>query len=141
MFLVCVSIVHVCLESIPSQRFGKMRNSTLCVFLFRLGFVLHGCCTPHNHGHGRFGHAHHHHPVSTHGGGAKPDDPDVEVGSLAPRTTTNINVRAAFIHVLGDLVQSIGVLIAAFIIRYKVSLRTDEERNFGRTSFRFDHLD
>ncbi|VDM53357.1 unnamed protein product [Angiostrongylus costaricensis] len=28
----------------------------------------------------------------------------------------NINVRAAFIHVIGDLIQSIGVLIAALII-------------------------
>ena len=33
----------------------------------------------------------------------------------------NMNVRAAFIHVIGDLLQSIGVLIAAFIIYYKVS--------------------
>jgi Co/Zn/Cd efflux system component len=33
---------------------------------------------------------------------------------------SNINVRAAFIHVIGDLLQSIGVLIAAFIIYYKV---------------------
>ena len=32
----------------------------------------------------------------------------------------NINVRAAFIHVLGDLVQSIGVLIAAVIIKVQV---------------------
>ncbi|KAG1658198.1 Zinc transporter 2 [Nymphon striatum] len=32
---------------------------------------------------------------------------------------SNINVRAAFIHVLGDLVQSIGVLIAATIIYFK----------------------
>lgn len=31
----------------------------------------------------------------------------------------NINVRAAFIHVLGDLVQSLGVLIAAVIIWFK----------------------
>ncbi|XP_077996580.1 proton-coupled zinc antiporter SLC30A2-like [Glandiceps talaboti] len=31
----------------------------------------------------------------------------------------NINVRAAFIHVLGDLIQSIGVLIAAYIIKFK----------------------
>lgn len=31
----------------------------------------------------------------------------------------NINVRAAFIHVLGDLVQSLGVLIAAIIIWFK----------------------
>lgn len=31
----------------------------------------------------------------------------------------NINVRAAFIHVIGDFIQSLGVLIAAFIIYYK----------------------
>jgi cation diffusion facilitator family transporter len=31
----------------------------------------------------------------------------------------NLNVRAAFIHVVGDLIFSIGVLAAAFIIRYK----------------------
>lgn len=33
---------------------------------------------------------------------------------------TNINVRAAFIHVLGDLIQSIGVLIASLLILWKV---------------------
>ncbi|XP_060560367.1 proton-coupled zinc antiporter SLC30A2-like [Ruditapes philippinarum] len=31
----------------------------------------------------------------------------------------NINVKAAFIHVLGDLLQSVGVLVAAFIIYFK----------------------
>uniref|UniRef100_A0AC34QL07 Solute carrier family 30 member 2 n=1 Tax=Panagrolaimus sp. JU765 TaxID=591449 RepID=A0AC34QL07_9BILA len=30
----------------------------------------------------------------------------------------NINVRAAFIHVLGDLLQSVGVLVAALLILY-----------------------
>eukprot|EP00116_Pleurobrachia_bachei_P007124 sb/3467386/ len=35
----------------------------------------------------------------------------------APRV--NINVRAAFIHVVGDFIQSIGVLVAAIIIRIK----------------------
>ena len=34
----------------------------------------------------------------------------------------NINVRAAFIHVLGDLIQSVGVLVAAIIIFIKVSM-------------------
>ena len=33
----------------------------------------------------------------------------------------NINVRAAFIHVLGDIIQSIGVLISSLIIKLKVS--------------------
>ncbi|XP_059167548.1 proton-coupled zinc antiporter SLC30A2-like isoform X2 [Physella acuta] len=32
---------------------------------------------------------------------------------------SNINVKAAFIHVIGDLFQSVGVLVAAFIIYYK----------------------
>ena len=33
----------------------------------------------------------------------------------------NVNVRAAFIHVLGDFLQSIGVFIAALLIWFKVS--------------------
>ncbi|KAF6213465.1 hypothetical protein GE061_011185 [Apolygus lucorum] len=31
----------------------------------------------------------------------------------------NINVRAAFIHVVGDLIQSVGVFIAALVIQFK----------------------
>lgn len=31
----------------------------------------------------------------------------------------NINVRAAFIHVIGDFIQSLGVLVAAFVIYFK----------------------
>jgi zinc transporter 2 len=34
----------------------------------------------------------------------------------------NINVRAAVIHVLGDLIQSIGVFISACVIKFYVSL-------------------
>lgn len=32
----------------------------------------------------------------------------------------NINVRAAFIHVVGDFLQSVGVFVAALVIYYKV---------------------
>jgi len=32
----------------------------------------------------------------------------------------NINVRAAFIHVIGDFLQSVGVFIAALVIFFKV---------------------
>ena len=35
----------------------------------------------------------------------------------------NINVQAAFLHVLGDFIQSIGVIIAAVIIKFYVSYR------------------
>lgn len=34
----------------------------------------------------------------------------------------NINVRAAFIHVVGDIIQSLGVLVAALIIKFTVSI-------------------
>lgn len=65
-----------------------------------MGFLLHQ--GGHGHSHGG-GHGH------SHGGGGHAHGDDA----------TNINVRAAFIHVLGDLIQSIGVLIAAFIIKFK----------------------
>ena len=53
-------------------------------------------CTLHQHGH-------------SHGG-----------GSSHSHGGQNINVRAAFIHVLGDFLQSIGVFIAALVIYFKV---------------------
>uniref|UniRef100_A0A6G1S873 Zinc transporter 2 n=1 Tax=Aceria tosichella TaxID=561515 RepID=A0A6G1S873_9ACAR len=37
------------------------------------------------------------------------------------RDRSNINVRAAFIHVIGDFLQSLGVLIAALIIHFEPS--------------------
>jgi zinc transporter 2 len=42
----------------------------------------------------------------------------------------NINLRAAAIHVIGDFVQSIGVLIAAIIIRIKPEYKIADVRNF-----------
>lgn len=68
-----------------------------------MGLVLHNPCGRHHHGHSH---------------GLQPAQNQIEE-STNSQTFQNINVRAAFIHVLGDLVQSIGVLIAAFIIRYK----------------------
>lgn len=70
-----------------------------------MGLVLHNPCGKNKHGHSHgLQSAHAHSEEST---------------DSSSHTFQNINVRAAFIHVLGDLVQSIGVLIAAFIIRYK----------------------
>nr|CAI5849836.1 unnamed protein product [Callosobruchus analis] len=39
-------------------------------------------------------------------------------GHTGANDTSNINVRAAAIHVLGDLLQSVGVLVAAIIIKF-----------------------
>ncbi|CAP33941.2 Protein CBR-TTM-1 [Caenorhabditis briggsae] len=64
------------------------------LFNIIMGLVLHFGTGGHGHTHG--GHSNHGH---SHDG-------------------KNVNVRAALIHVIGDLVQSIGVLIAAIIIKF-----------------------
>lgn len=60
-------------------------------------------CTLHSHSHG---HSHGNTKSSDieHGHGAHPE---------------NINVRAAFIHVISDFVQSCGVFLAALIIYFR----------------------
>ena len=54
------------------------------------------------HGHSHAGGGGH-----SHGGGS---------GSASASDSENLNVRAAYIHVLGDLIQSVGVMIASIII-------------------------
>ncbi len=71
-----------------------------CVCVCRMGFLLNQSGHLHSHGHT------HSHGSPGRGQGQRGH------GSLA--------VRAAFIHALGDLVQSVGVLIAAYIVRFKV---------------------
>lgn len=41
-------------------------------------------------------------------------------GGGSTHSHDNINVRAAFIHVVGDFLQSFGVFVAAVVIYYKV---------------------
>ncbi|XP_017891948.1 zinc transporter 2-like isoform X4 [Ceratina calcarata] len=72
-----------------------------------MGLSLHQHSHSHGHGHG--------HEHESHKSSRNPENPilDEEVDR------TNINVRAAFIHVLGDFIQSVGVLIAALVIYFK----------------------
>lgn len=42
-------------------------------------------------------------------------------GTQSECKSENINVQAAFLHVLGDFIQSVGVIIAAVIIKFYVS--------------------
>ncbi len=76
--------------------------------LFSMVMVLH----QHSHSHG--GHGGHGHGNKESAG----DTPSSRVKSHV--RAENINVRAAFIHVIGDLVQSIGVVIAGYIISFWV---------------------
>ena len=91
------------------------------------------CMVLHQHSHGHGGHGH------SHGGGvraARREQEEAEVGQEAVEgvateqrrkrrkksnnSAVNINVRAAFIHVIGDLIQSIGVVLAGYVIWFKV---------------------
>ena len=82
------------------------------LFNIVLGFVLHG--VPHSHSHGGGGgggsraHSHLHHDNDGSGG----ESGDHKHSSDAE----HLNVRAAMIHVLGDLIQSVGVLISSILI-------------------------
>ena len=75
----------------------------------------------HGHSHGGQGHSH--------GDQGRAEEGH---GHHRKKHKKNINVRAAFIHVIGDLIQSIGVLVAAFIIKYYVSMRSAHSLDFHR---------
>lgn len=76
------------------------------VFNIILGVILHGICkVPHSHSHGGGGGSNHGHSHHDHG---EHEDQD---------SSKHINIRAALIHVFGDLLQSVGVLISSIIIK------------------------
>jgi len=86
----------------------------------------HGGGSSHAHGPAKQGNAHGHaHEGNEHDhdhGHSHDDESGHSTDEETAQTNNhsqNINVRAAFIHVLGDFVQSIGVLIAAIIILFK----------------------
>uniref|UniRef100_G3PX98 Solute carrier family 30 member 4 n=1 Tax=Gasterosteus aculeatus TaxID=69293 RepID=G3PX98_GASAC len=79
-----------------------------------MGFLLNQNGHLHSHGHGH-AHAHGHSHGSAAASSSQSAGSGQHQGSLA--------VRAAFIHALGDLVQSVGVLIAAYIVRFKPELK------------------
>lgn len=88
-------------------------------------FILHNdACSlsiphhGHSHGNGHHGHSH----------GHENHEHESIVVDVVPghsheennKSTKNINIQAAMIHVIGDFVQSIGVLLAAILIKIKV---------------------
>ncbi|CAI5644931.1 putative proton-coupled zinc antiporter SLC30A4 [Oreochromis niloticus] len=79
-----------------------------------MGFLLNQGGHLHSHSHGH-GHSHGPSPASAGASSSQSAQQQKPHGSLA--------VRAAFIHALGDLLQSVGVLIAAYIVRFKPELK------------------
>ncbi|NXT11313.1 ZNT4 protein, partial [Prunella fulvescens] len=76
-----------------------------------MGFLLNQSGHLHSHSHS---HPHSHVPQPSSPSGAQ----DSSHGHSS-QGHSSLAVRAAFVHALGDLVQSIGVLVAAYIIRFK----------------------
>merc|ERR1719397_413562 len=98
-------LVYLAVRRLHDQDFEIHDTAMLIVasaavaFNVLLGFTLHGACGLHDHNHSHGGHQHHQH-------------------SDSDETSRQINIRAALIHVLGDLLQSIGVLISSLLIKF-----------------------
>jgi solute carrier family 30 (zinc transporter), member 2 len=85
-----------------------------------MAMVLHGSsCHHHNHSH--HGHGHRRSSGDDEMKVLQIDDNDKTIQSEAE----NINVQAALLHVLGDFLQSVGVILAAVIIKIYVSQRLE----------------
>jgi len=87
-----------------TSAFGVGVNIIMGASLHQHGHSHGGGSGGHAHGSGEEGHAH--------GGGE-------EGHAHAEKEKENINVKAAFIHVIGDFLQSLGVFIAAIVIYFK----------------------
>lgn len=94
-----------------------------------MAFTLHqsghghshgGLSGGHSHDHGKEnGHSHDHGKENGHSH-SNADHCEVEENGSGKRQQANASVRAAFVHVIGDLLQSISVLVSALIIFFKV---------------------
>lgn len=91
----------------------------------RMAGVLHGgSCHSHHHNHSHGGDLLNHQQTRL-VGDDEAKELHIEDGSIAKaqsgcKSNENINVQAAFLHVLGDFLQSIGVIVAAVIIKIYV---------------------
>ena len=91
----------------------------ICAVFFNivLGLLLRG--VPHSHGHSHGGSNGGH----SHGGHVRLEDSfDDDVTFESVKNQEHINVRAAMIHVLGDLIQSIGKVLFAFPDEFFISI-------------------
>merc|ERR1719222_886369 len=106
-WLVTGVIVYMAILRVINQEF--MSEPKAMLITSGLGVLVNIVmgATLHQHGH-------------SHGGGSNHGHShDVEKGVKPEKHSENINVSAAFIHVLGDFIQSVGVFLAAIVIYFK----------------------
>ncbi|RUS70263.1 hypothetical protein EGW08_021977, partial [Elysia chlorotica] len=136
-WLVSGILCYIAVERIVQEHYKDVKPNEMLitaslgvVINFIMGFVLHSeICCGHAHSHNKFGHGHSHnthshshnthshntHSHNTHSHNTHSHNTHKD---RSHHQKKNINVRAAFIHVVGDIIQSIGVLVAALIIKF-----------------------
>ncbi|XP_034560076.1 zinc transporter 2-like [Notolabrus celidotus] len=105
---------------------GVLANIVMALTLHQSGHGhSHGGLSSHGHGHSHGGHSHSpkkgQKQITDHAN-SKDDHGDPEHNGVDHRgrnQQANASVRAAFVHVVGDLLQSISVLVSAIIIYFK----------------------
>ncbi|PAA47743.1 hypothetical protein BOX15_Mlig031079g1, partial [Macrostomum lignano] len=103
-------LVYLAIERVVNQNFEVQGQAMLITSGVGVAVNIIMAVTLHQHGHS-LGTDHGHSHANNHGN----DDHG--------HSDQNINVRAAFIHVVGDFLQSLGVLCAAFVIYYRPDLK------------------
>ncbi|ALC40425.1 CG11163 [Drosophila busckii] len=136
-WLLTAMLVFVAVQRIYSQEFQIDANVMMCISAIGIAinivmmFVLHGSWFTtaagghghsHSHGHSHThvnstGHAEGQNVVITNGLKAMQQQNVGCAQQQQQQQQHNLNLRAAMIHVIGDLVQSIGVFLAAILIK------------------------
>ncbi|KAL5015019.1 hypothetical protein ScPMuIL_009289 [Solemya velum] len=144
-WLVTGVLLYIAVERIIQKHYKEVKADEMLItaslgvaFNIIMGFVLQSekCCgsaplmTNFGHGHG---HSHsngqdkRHPSMNNQDSHAKSDfdyqhldsDSSDSDTSAPKQNQKNLNVRAAFIHVIGDIIQSLGVFVAAIIIKVR----------------------
>lgn len=105
-----------------SSILGLIFNSLIMWILHYAGIEEHGGLG-HDHSHdGDHGHGHGHGHGHDHGHDHHDDHPQKELSEHLHHHSTkdesSINVKAAMIHIIGDMLQAIGVVVAAVIVYF-----------------------
>ncbi|XP_065225157.1 proton-coupled zinc antiporter SLC30A2-like isoform X2 [Planococcus citri] len=111
-------LFYVAVERVISQEFEIESEAMLITSAFGVCVNIVMALTLHQHHH-----HHHHHDDHNRAKDAESTraigDGDSGSGSSRHGHEQNINVRAAYIHVIGDFIQSFGVLFASVVIYFK----------------------
>ncbi|XP_073788041.1 proton-coupled zinc antiporter SLC30A8 isoform X1 [Danio rerio] len=124
-WLVTGVLVYLAVERIINDNFTiegtVMLITSGCAVLANIIMALTLHQSGHGHSHGGLSAGHgHSHDHGKENGHSHSDGSHHDVEEQRPgKTQANASVRAAFVHVIGDLLQSISVLVSALIIFFK----------------------